>query len=105
MVYGKTVDHVRSLTAVLSDGTAAAFGPLTATEHQRKLELRTREGEVYRTAAAVVEECAEEIDRRFPRIVRQVSGYNLAALVECGMRNAECGLRLRGRCRNYLRRQ
>ena len=30
VVYGKTVDHVRSLTVVLSDGTRAEFGPLDA---------------------------------------------------------------------------
>jgi FAD/FMN-containing dehydrogenase/Fe-S oxidoreductase len=80
VVYGKTVDHVRSLTAVLSDGSTATFGPLTTTELQRKLELRTREGEIYRTAAAVVAETADEIDRRFPKIIRQVSGYNLLGL-------------------------
>jgi FAD/FMN-containing dehydrogenase/Fe-S oxidoreductase len=80
VVYGKTVDHVRSLTAVLSDGTAATFGPLTTTEFQRKLELRAREGDIYRTAAAVVAENADEIDRRFPKIIRQVSGYNLLGL-------------------------
>jgi FAD/FMN-containing dehydrogenase/Fe-S oxidoreductase len=86
VVYGKTSDHVRSLAVVLSDGTTATFGPLTATEYQRKLELRTREGEAYRTAAAVVAECAEEIERRFPRIIRCVSGYNLA-----GIRGQETG--------------
>ncbi len=80
VVYGKTSDHVRSLTAVLADGSTATFGPLTTTEYQRKLELRNREGEIYRTAAAVVAEHADEIDRRFPKIVRQVSGYNLLGL-------------------------
>ena len=41
IVYGQTVDHVRSLTAILSDGTQTTFGPLTPTEYERKLELRT----------------------------------------------------------------
>src|SRR5437899_2810359 len=40
LIYGQTVDHVRSLSAVLSDGSTAAFGPLTPIEYERKLELR-----------------------------------------------------------------
>ncbi|QEL13832.1 FAD-binding and (Fe-S)-binding domain-containing protein [Limnoglobus roseus] len=76
--YGKTIDHVRSLSAILSDGTRTTFGPLTATEKQRKLERRDREGDIYRTVERVVTTNADEIDRRFPKIVRRVSGYNLA---------------------------
>ena len=89
VVYGQTADHVRSLTAVLSDGTTAEFGPLTATEYERKLEVRTREGDAYRAAARAARENAAEIAARFPRIQRKVSGYNLAGIAECGMRNAE----------------
>src|SRR6266545_1062304 len=81
IVYRQTVDHVRSLTAVLSDGTRTEFGPLNATEYERKLELRTREGDAYRAADAAVRENASEIDARFPKIIRKVSGYNLPGLV------------------------
>jgi FAD/FMN-containing dehydrogenase/Fe-S oxidoreductase len=81
VVYRQTVDHVRALSAVLSDGSHADFAPLSATEYERKLELRTREGDAYRAADAAVRENAEEIERRFPKIIRRSSGYNLAALV------------------------
>src|SRR5205807_6851764 len=81
VVYGQTVDHVRSLRVVLSDGSPVEFGPLSAAEYEKKLELRTREGEAYRAADAAVRENAVEIIARTPRSVRQVSGYNLAALV------------------------
>jgi FAD/FMN-containing dehydrogenase/Fe-S oxidoreductase len=81
VVYRQTVDHVRALTAILSDGTRTEFGPLSATEYERKLELRTREGEAYRAADGVVRAHAAEILARTPNIVRKVSGYNLAALV------------------------
>ena len=91
VVYGQTVDHVRSLDVILSDGSRTAFGPLTPTEYERKLELRTREGDAYRAADTAVRENAAEIDRRTPRILRKVSGYNLFALLERGTRNAERG--------------
>ena len=84
VVNGRTVDHVRSLTAVLSDGTVGTFGELSAREYERKLELRTREGDAYRATDAVVREHAAEIVARTPRIQRRVSGYNLAALVQEG---------------------
>jgi FAD/FMN-containing dehydrogenase/Fe-S oxidoreductase len=84
VVYGQTVDHVRSLSVLLSDGTRTTFGPLTATEYEQKLELRTREGDAYRAADAAVRENAAEIDRRTPKIVRKVSGYNLAGILASG---------------------
>jgi|SRR5579883_2950099 len=87
VVYKQTVDHVRSLSAVLSDGTRTEFRSLTATEYERKLELRTREGEAYRAVDAAVRDNAVEILARTPRIIRKVSGYNLAGLLEGGARN------------------
>lgn len=96
VVYRQTVDHVRALSVVLSDGSRAEFAPLTPTEYERKLELRTREGDAYRAAHAVAADCGPEIVARTPKIVRKVSGYNLLSLVErgsveCGARSAERG--------------
>jgi FAD/FMN-containing dehydrogenase/Fe-S oxidoreductase len=91
VVYGQTVDHVRSLKAILSDGSCAEFHGLTPAEYEGKLELRTREGEAYRTAETTVRENAAEIARRTPKILRKVSGYNLAGLLERGAWNAERG--------------
>jgi FAD/FMN-containing dehydrogenase/Fe-S oxidoreductase len=77
IVYGKTIDHVRRLAVVLSDGSRADFGPLTAEEWDRKASQRTLEGEIYRGVRQTVRDNAGEIGRRFPRILRRVSGYNL----------------------------
>ena len=81
VVYGQTVDHVRSLTAVLANGTVAEFGQLNALDAERKRELRTSEGEAYRTVDRVLRTHAAEIERRYPKIVRKVSGYNLPGLL------------------------
>jgi FAD/FMN-containing dehydrogenase/Fe-S oxidoreductase len=91
VVYGQTVDHIQSLKTILSDGSCAEFRLLTPTEYERKLELQTREGEAYRTTEAIVRENASEINRRTPKIIRKVSGYNLAGLLQSGTRNAEHG--------------
>ncbi len=77
IIYGKTIDHVRRLEVILSDGSRAAFGPITPAEWQQRATLRSLEGAIYRTVPRVVGDNAEEIRRRFPGILRRVSGYNL----------------------------
>jgi FAD/FMN-containing dehydrogenase/Fe-S oxidoreductase len=77
IVYGKTNDHVRRLRAILADGSQAEFTPLTAGEWDRKAEAATAEGAAYREVRRAVIRAADEIRRRFPRILRRVSGYNL----------------------------
>jgi FAD/FMN-containing dehydrogenase/Fe-S oxidoreductase len=80
IVYGKTIDHVRRLNVVLSDGSRASFSPLRPEEWQRRSEARSLEGSIYQQVLAIVQEEREEIERRFPRILRRVSGYNLDVL-------------------------
>jgi FAD/FMN-containing dehydrogenase/Fe-S oxidoreductase len=78
IVHGKTIDHVRKLRALLSDGKPYDLGPA---DWQRQDE-RTFVGALHRRVHEIVSENADEIRRRFPRIVRRVSGNNLDALVE-----------------------
>jgi FAD/FMN-containing dehydrogenase/Fe-S oxidoreductase len=80
IVYGKTVDHVRRLGVVLADGSRADFGPLDATAWDRRAAGRTLEATAYRRVRDVVRQQRDEIHRRFPRILRRVSGYNLDIL-------------------------
>ena len=77
IVYRKTMDHVLELETVLSDGSVATFGPLGPEELEAKLGLQTLEGSIYREALRLAEEQREEMDRRYPKILRRVSGYNL----------------------------
>jgi FAD/FMN-containing dehydrogenase/Fe-S oxidoreductase len=82
IVYGKTIDHVRRLNVVLGDGSRASFGPVASAEWERRAEQRTLEGGVYRKVGEIVRRNRDEIRRRFPRILRRVSGYNLDALAD-----------------------
>ncbi|HEY1859637.1 MAG TPA: FAD-binding oxidoreductase, partial [Gemmataceae bacterium] len=82
IVYGKTSDHVRRLSVILSDGGRAEFSPVSPAEWDRRAELRTREGTIYREVRGIVHANAAEIQRRFPRILRRVSGYNLDFLCD-----------------------
>jgi FAD/FMN-containing dehydrogenase/Fe-S oxidoreductase len=84
IIYGKTIDHVRRLRVVLSDGSETEFGPVGPIEWDRRAEMKSLEGTIYREVREVVAQNASEIDKRFPKILRRVSGYNLDALVGRG---------------------
>ena len=77
VLYGKTSDHVRELSVVLADGTGAIFGALDGPSLERKLGQGDLEDHLYRDVARIAKEQREEIARRYPRLMRRVSGYNL----------------------------
>src|SRR5262249_46362358 len=80
IVYGKTIDHVHSLRAILSDGSRTEFAPIKVEEWNRKAACKSLEGNIYRSVRQIVQQNAAEIRRRFPTILRRVSGYNLDQL-------------------------
>ncbi len=81
---GKMIDHVMELTVALSDGSAATFKPVNPTQLAQLQQGDSLEAGVYREVARIVAENRDEILRRFPRVLRRVSGYNLDAyLPEC----------------------
>ena len=79
--YGKTVDHVRAVEVVLSDGTPTRLGPVPAGELEGVCARPDRIGAVHRAARDTVARHEAAIRARFPRILRRVSGYNLDELV------------------------
>lgn len=80
--YGKTVDQVVSMTVMLSDGTVTELREVSGEELGVKLELEGLEGEVYRTVHRIVTEHEDEIERRYPKVMRRVGGYNLDELTQ-----------------------
>ncbi len=77
IVYGKMVDHVVALRVLMSDGMEIVLGPLDDAALAAKLQEPSREGRLYRTVLDTVEANRDEIDRRYPKILRRVAGYNL----------------------------
>jgi FAD/FMN-containing dehydrogenase/Fe-S oxidoreductase len=81
IIYGKTVDHVMELKVVLASGEVAELRAMDAVELKRRSLQPGLEGDCYRTVQRIVTEYADEIVRRFPRILRRVGGYNLDRFV------------------------
>jgi len=70
ILYGKTIDHVLSMDVILASGEGRTFSQITRDEAHRRGGLEGR-------IAEIAETHCEEIERRFPKIMRRVSGYNL----------------------------
>ncbi|MDX2037212.1 MAG: FAD-linked oxidase C-terminal domain-containing protein [Isosphaeraceae bacterium] len=77
--YGKTVDHVHALDVVLDDGTTTRFGPVG--DLDAFLGRDDRPARLHRRVHEIVSKHRSEIETRFPRILRRVSGYNLDEFV------------------------
>ena len=84
ILYGKTVDHVLELQVVLADGSKVRLGPVDEEGYRLKAGLPGLEGQIYREVRRIIQENRDEIDRRFPKVMRRVSGYNLDELIKPG---------------------
>ncbi|MEK7806725.1 MAG: FAD-linked oxidase C-terminal domain-containing protein, partial [Chloroflexota bacterium] len=77
VIYGKTLDHVKELEVILADASRAHFRPQEARELEVKLGGPGLEANIYRGVRRIVRENMAEIEARYPKIMRRVSGYNL----------------------------
>jgi len=73
--YGNMVHNVLGIDALLADGTQAHFGPVGA-------DLATLAGparfvELVRRVREIARRDANEIEARYPKLLRRVGGYNL----------------------------
>ncbi len=82
IIFGKTIDHVLSCKVALSDGTVMRLEPLEDAVWQERCGQESREGEIYRGVRRIVEQNREEILRRYPNLMRRVTGYNLDEFVD-----------------------
>lgn len=80
--YGTTIDHVLELDLVLATGEVIHFGKLNPVQVAEKCAQGDREGALYRSVCTVVENLAEEIRARYPKVIRRSGGYALDALVD-----------------------
>lgn len=84
VLYGLTADHVLELDVVLSDGAVTRLRPLSAEELEAACHGDTLEAAGYRTVRRLAAECRDEVERRYPKILRRVGGYNLEAFTRPG---------------------
>ncbi|HEY7240895.1 MAG TPA: FAD-linked oxidase C-terminal domain-containing protein [Burkholderiales bacterium] len=78
---GKTVENIERLEVLTYDGARFWCGPTDSVEMRRILSQGGRQAEIYAALRGIEKKYGELIRRRFPRIRRRVSGYNLDELL------------------------
>jgi len=83
--YGTTRDRIKSIKALLSDGSEVEFSDLSKIEFQKKLEVKGLEGDIYRKIQDILnsEVNREAIISNFPpmELHRRNTGYALDELL------------------------
>ena len=81
--YGITDAYTEELKVVLADGSLLHTREivLDGEEWDEIVAEDTREAEIYRTVRMLVEGNADEIEDRYPKLKRSVSGYNLHKVI------------------------
>jgi FAD/FMN-containing dehydrogenase/Fe-S oxidoreductase len=80
--YGNMVHNVRGIDALLADGTQAWFGELLGNFDDSAISERYRA--LVRQMRALHRREADEIERRFPKLLRRVGGYNIDSIDDAG---------------------
>lgn len=77
-LYGKTRDHVLSLTTVFLDGTQWQSTPVKDEEFKAICARQDRVGELCRVLNSIDAEYKDAINEKFPKLNRCLTGYDLA---------------------------
>jgi FAD/FMN-containing dehydrogenase len=75
--YGKTEKYIEEMDVVLSDGSLVTLKELNPEELEKKKELRTFEGEIYRKMDELLTENASVIKHSVPKVSKNSAGYAL----------------------------
>jgi FAD/FMN-containing dehydrogenase/Fe-S oxidoreductase len=82
LVYGMTSDQVLRLRCVLPSGETVELSPLRREEARGRARHADALARLLRGAMEIGDRYDGEIKRRFPKMIRRVSGYGLDALID-----------------------
>ena len=85
------VHNVRGIDAVLADGSSLHFGEVP--QDMSRLDGPESYKALVRKIRAIAAREAEEIERRYPKVLRRVGGYNLDLMLPGGGREVTEGNR------------
>jgi FAD/FMN-containing dehydrogenase/Fe-S oxidoreductase len=82
--YGKTDAYIEECEVVLADGTVTQFGEIGVDELRAETDPDADDllPRIYSEVVRIIDEEADEVDRRYPDLKRNVSGYNFDMLIE-----------------------
>ena len=77
IVYGMASDHVHALRCLLADGSELELRELSQADYDAVARRDDRVGEIHRRMRELIDANGDEIERRFPKIMRRCTGYAL----------------------------
>jgi FAD/FMN-containing dehydrogenase/Fe-S oxidoreductase len=99
----RTSDNTEELAILTYDGVGMRVGPTSPDQLEAIIRSGGRRGQIYADLKALRDKYADDIRRRFPRLPRRVSGYNLDELLpENGFNVARALVGTEGTCVTFL---
>jgi FAD/FMN-containing dehydrogenase len=83
-LYGKTIDHVLAQDVMLADGSVVELRGQSFDDARRTAAGDSFEATCYRTVLDLAARHRDEVERRYPKVLRRVGGYNLDEFVDPG---------------------
>ena len=100
---GKTVDNIEELEILTYDGLRMRVGKTSDEELEKIIREGGRRGEIYSALKNLRDKYADLIRKKYPKIPRRVSGYNLDQLLpENGFNVARALVGSEGTCVTVL---
>ncbi|OGH37767.1 MAG: hypothetical protein A3B41_02530, partial [Candidatus Levybacteria bacterium RIFCSPLOWO2_01_FULL_37_26] len=75
--YGKTEKYVKRMKVVLSDGNIYELCPLSQNQLEKKMKLKTFEGDIYKKMHKLITDNYDEIMKAKPQVSKNSAGYFL----------------------------
>lgn len=75
--YGRTSDHVKSLRAVLVDGSVETFGEIKGKDLEQYTKKEGLVGKIYQQIYDLLKINADKVEQIFPKLNRFLTGYDL----------------------------
>lgn len=75
--YGKTIDYVKKIKMVLSDGNEYTFGRITKAKLEEKMKQDDFEGKIYKKMYKLIESNYDLIKDAKPKVTKNSTAYNI----------------------------
>jgi FAD/FMN-containing dehydrogenase/Fe-S oxidoreductase len=82
VIYGKTIDHVLELKVILSDASETHLSAIDAAALEAACAGDALAAKCHRAVRDVAIASRAEVERRFPKVLRRVGGYNLDEFID-----------------------
>lgn len=77
LVFGKAIDHLLEAKVALTSGEIVTLGQVKKSELYSKSDINSHLSDITDTLVNIIDKDREEISKRFPKVMRRVSGYPL----------------------------